>query len=562
MKFLFKLIVLPILSIVALPLIFLALAYKSVEIPVEDFEGTSGDFTLTAMVQEEMDAFLTSNTVDSEVGIGFTQQQANALLKGVFLGMNPGYLDESEEDTVKNYVMYDEMMGLTYGYQGTWVRFKEDIVEIESGLHLKYSALDFTYKTRVLITFKLTANTDEIILKLEKFTVGNLPLAWVFSAASWAAEQATGQDLEALISGFVDGYATFDPQQREIKVDIQELVASQFQDDPNTGALVSALLGFVKENELVNIGFEDEEFSGSIALGKLKDDSVPFQLTELQKITDESQLQSIFAAKASALIFSTLSTTSDPFIELDALTLNRVLEFMLRANLQPSGALIESNLTDEISLTALAPYAEMGESFVIAIPIIIQDINDPLKKFQTIIKLEAEPAISGNDLVIALNSLSAGLVTLGEEYIDGILTLIGDNDMIVDGQFVIQNFNNQLAQAGMTLSQVAMVDGNLRLYVQLDDSIPLEEITQAVQDVLDIVQNDPNLTPEVQDAISEVIDSLTNPEVDTEEAIEALLAEMENLDDAEQEALYTSLLDALSGLEEEYADLFDLIPQP
>jgi hypothetical protein len=562
MKFLFKLIVLPILSIVALPLIFLALAYKSVEIPVEDFEGVSGDFTLTAMVQEEMDTFLTSNTVDSEVGIGFSQQQANALIKGIFLGMNPGYLDENEEDTVKNYVLYDEMMGVTYGYQGTWVRFKEDIVEIESGLHLKYSALDFTYKTRVLITFKLTANTDEIILKLEKFTVGNIPLAWVFSAASWAAEQATGQDLEALISGLVDGFATFDPQEREIKVDIQELVASQFQEDPNTGALVSALLGFVKENELVDIGFEDEVFSGSIALGKLKDDSAPFQLTALEKITDESQLQSIFAAKASALIFSTLSTTTDPFIELDAFTLNRILEYMLRANLQPSGALIESNLTDEISLTALAPYAEMGESFVIAIPIIIQDINDPLKKFQTIIKLEAEPAISGNDLVIALNSLSAGLVTLGEEYIDGILTLIGDNDMIVDGQFVIQNFNDQLAQAGMTLSQVAMVNGNLRLYVQLDDSIPLAEITQAVQDVLDIVQNDPNLTPEVQDAISDVIDSLTNPEVDTEEAIEALLAEMENLDDAEQEALYTSLLDALSGLEEEYADLFDLIPQP
>jgi|GEM_PF-617286 len=562
MKFLFKLIVLPILSIVALPLIFLALAYKSVEIPVEDFEGVSGDFTLTAMVQEEMDTFLTSNTVDSEVGIGFSQQQANALIKGIFLGMNPGYLDENEEDTIKNYVLYDEMMGVTYGYQGTWVRFKEDIVEIESGLHLKYSALDFTYKTRVLITFKLTANTDEIILKLEKFTVGNIPLAWVFSAASWAAEQATGQDLEALISGLVDGFATFDPQEREIKVDIQELVASQFQEDPNTGALVSALLGFVKENELVDIGFEDEVFSGSIALGKLKDDSAPFQLTALEKITDESQLQSIFAAKASALIFSTLSTTTDPFIELDAFTLNRILEYMLRANLQPSGALIESNLTDEISLTALAPYAEMGESFVIAIPIIIQDINDPLKKFQTIIKLEAEPAISGNDLVIALNSLSAGLVTLGEEYIDGILTLIGDNDMIVDGQFVIQNFNDQLAQAGMTLSQVAMVNGNLRLYVQLDDSIPLAEITEAVQDVLDIVQNDPNLTPEVQDAISDVIDSLTNPEVDTEEAIEALLAEMENLDDAEQEALYTSLLDALSGLEEEYADLFDLIPQP
>lgn len=562
MKFLFKLLVLPVLSMVALPMAFLSIAYKSVDIPVEDFDGALGEFTLTGMVQQEMETFLTTNTVDSKVGIGFTQQQANALIKEVFLTMNPGYLDENEEDTVKNYVMYDEAMGVTYGYQGTWVRFKEDIIEIESGLHLKHSAIDFTYKTRVLITFKLTANTDEVVLKLENLAIGNMPLEWVFSVASWVAEQALGQDLESLIGDFVEGYATFDPENREIKVDIQELVAAQFEDNPETGALVSALLGFVKENELIDIGFEEEEFRGSIALGKLKDDSTPFQLSEMQKIQDDQQLESIFASKASALIFSTLNSGSDPFIELDALTLNRVLEFMLRANLLDSGALIESKLTDEITLTALAPYAEMGESFVIAIPIIIQNINDPAQRFQTIIRLEAEPSLSGNDLVIDLNSLSAGIVTLEKEYISGILSLIGNNDMIVDGKFVIQNFNEQLAGAGMSLSQVAMVNGNLRLYVQLDDSIPIEEITQAVEEVLAIVQNDPNITPEVQEAITEVLDSLTNPEVDTEEAIEALLAEMENLDDEEQQALYESLLDALDGLEGDYADLFDLIPKP
>ena len=57
MKFLFKLLVLPALSILAVPAIFLASTYKSVEVPA-DFSGTATSFDMTAMITEEVDAFL------------------------------------------------------------------------------------------------------------------------------------------------------------------------------------------------------------------------------------------------------------------------------------------------------------------------------------------------------------------------------------------------------------------------------------------------------------------------------------------------------------------------
>ncbi|MBE0701118.1 MAG: hypothetical protein IH571_05480, partial [Acholeplasmataceae bacterium] len=76
MRFLFKLIVLPILSIIFVPLMILIFAYKPVEIPVDDFD-LNETINLTSMITEQMDIFLEENDQDSEIGIGFSQQQAN-----------------------------------------------------------------------------------------------------------------------------------------------------------------------------------------------------------------------------------------------------------------------------------------------------------------------------------------------------------------------------------------------------------------------------------------------------------------------------------------------------
>jgi len=560
MKFLFKVIVLPIIIALAIPLLLIAVTYKDFKIPVDEFEDLTGpQFQLTDMVQEQMDLFLSSNSTDDELSIGFSQGQANGLLLTQFRTINENYLVETAEESEKDYVIFQEAFGSTFGYQGTFVRFKDKIVEIESGIHLK--AYGFTYKTSLLITFRLTVDTDEVILKLEKLNFGNLPLAWTFSTASWVAEQFLDKDLETLINENIEGFATFDPKKREIKVDVQQLIAEQFKEDPDTQKVISALLGFIKENELVDIGFKDSEFAGSIKLGKLRDNSPT--LTVSNPITQPDQLQSIFASRATSLIFSTLSTTSDPFIELDQDTLNRVFQYLLKDNLTPGGYLMETSLSENHQVLVRAPYITMDTVFKVNIPIEIRDINDSNKVFRTIIKLDALPEVSGNDLLINLNSLEAGLVTLDGEYISDILGLIGENDSIVDGKFVIQNFNDQLAQAGMTLTSVVMIAETqtkaaaLRLYVQLDDSLfPISEIIDAITNILDELVNNPDVPQEVQDAVQNLIDNLDNPEA-LEAAIEELINSFGDLDDQELQDLYENIL---SELGEDYSGLFDLLP--
>ena len=101
MKFLFKVLVIPILSIVAIPLITLAVLYKSVDIPVDDFTSDGDTVLIADMVSEEMDTFLESNTNESEITLGIAQKEANLLLKEQFTSMNASYLDEDATDDLK-----------------------------------------------------------------------------------------------------------------------------------------------------------------------------------------------------------------------------------------------------------------------------------------------------------------------------------------------------------------------------------------------------------------------------------------------------------------------------
>ena len=152
MKFLFKVIILPILVILAIPAIILGLMYKSVEIPVDDFS-TDGPTDLTQMVSTQLDAFLTDTDSDSELSIGIEQEEANTLIKNmIFLEMNPDYLDGSGGDDDK-YVEKTEY----YGLQGAWVRFNDDVVDIEAGAHVFVAGI--TYKTRLLLSFELDVST-------------------------------------------------------------------------------------------------------------------------------------------------------------------------------------------------------------------------------------------------------------------------------------------------------------------------------------------------------------------------------------------------------------------
>jgi hypothetical protein len=555
MKFLFKVIVLPILSIVAIPLITLAILYKSVEIPVEDFTSDGDTVVLADMITQEMDAFLENNDSESVITLGVAQKEANLLLKETFLSMNSNFLDENATDDEKNYVLKEDM----YGYQGTWVNFDEDIVEIESGIHIFVA--NFTYKTRLLITFKLEADTEEIVLTLDKLTIGNLPLAWAFGAADWAVTQITGNDLEETINDQLNGVATFNPTTREIRVEVQTLVDSQFQDDPQQAALINSLMAFVDENELFEIGFTDGSFDASLALGKTKDATPPFELDAADRIMTEADLTAMLESKATSLILSTLSTTTNPYIEFGELTLNKVLDYMLKDQQVSPGVLQEVVMFENYVMKAYVPYVSMTDTeFVVNIPLNISSIAEPTHQFQTIIKIDATPTISGSDLVITLNELTAGEVSVTNEHLPNIVTLLGDTNLIVDGNIVIQNFDQQMNQAGMSIESVEVTNSKLRMYVVLSDSIPLGDIQDAIEGVLGGISDNPEVPAEVNDAIDDVLNSITDPQGDPEQAVEDFMETFEGLSEEDQQAVYDALQEEFQNSEYSLEDILGLVP--
>jgi len=553
MKFLFKLIVIPVLSLAAVPAIFLGLTYRSFTIPYDDFEGAN-TVSLVDMVYEEVDNFLVDNNTDSTIGLHWTQQNVNSLLKEAYVSMNSLYLSDTATEDEKNFVVKEEM----FGYQGSWVQFSEDTIAIESGLQVFVKG--FTYKTVVLISFNLTIDTEEIVLTLDKLDVGNLPLAWTFSTASWAAEQVMGQDIQTIINEQLGGIATFNPETLEIRLDVQAAVDEALSEDPQTSDLVNSLLQFIAQNDLLSIKFTEGEFNVDLALGKLRDATTPFMLDDADRIITEDDLNAIMASKASSLVFSTLATTAYPFVELKELTLNRILEYFMRDSLVSSGVLQQMTIEERYSITVYAPYIIMNDNIVVNIPILIEDVNNPENNFPTIIKIAATPEIDGSDLKIVFNDLTAGEISLSEEYITNILALLGDSAFIVDGAFVIEDFDSLMSQAGMALQSVQVIGDKLRLYVILNESIDLVEVQDLVTDVLlDIVDN-PEYSDEFNGAIHDVLDSVSNPLVDSDEAVENLILIFDTLTDTEQTAVYEDLLTAFEGTDYDLDYILGLLP--
>ncbi|MFA6801775.1 MAG: hypothetical protein WCR19_06665, partial [Acholeplasmataceae bacterium] len=403
-------------------------------------------------------------------------------------------------------------------------------------------------------------DTEEVTLTLDKINIGHMPFAWIFGVADWGVELATGSGIEDMINNQLNGLATFDPATREIKFEVQDLIDQQIgADDPDSAAMINSLLAFLGENELLDIGFNDGSFDASFGLGKLIDETTPFALDVNDQIIDETELQTILEAKATSILVSVLTTTTDPFIDLDEFTLNRMMDYMMRESTSTPGVLFSTTFMDQYTLTVGMLYIEMDDDFVVNIPLEIVDQTDANKKFTTIIKIDATPSIQNeSDFVIELNSLSAGEVTLDGDRMDAVLALLGDNDYIQDGNIVIENFDEQMQQVGMSINNVEVNGSNLRLYVELSATTDLSNLGDSIETALDgDISTD---YPDISDEIDTLLDSLTDPNSDSEDAAQALIDAISELDDADQEALFADLAEDLETSGFSIDDILGLLP--
>lgn len=596
MRFLFKIIVLPIILLIAIPVGVAGLMYKNVDIPVEEYSGGTA-IEVDQMLQDEMDAFLLNSSRTSELKFEVSQATANQLIKNAFEEMNPNYLNPDATEDERNYVLKEDM----FGYQGSWVRFKKgNIIEIESGVHAFVGG--FTYKTRLLLAFKLDIDTEEIVLTLNKVTIGNLPIAWAMSAASWLAEKVMGKSLEDLIGDQLEGFGTFDPVKRTATIKVDKLLDTFLDEEDGNKPLIDALLQFVKENELIDIGFDDEVFSIKAAVGKIYDGEETFKLKTEDKIINDEHMQTILMSKASSVVLSSLSS-GNPYLKVDDLTLNRILEYYLRPNLTIDGYIMKTDLMEEYQALIGVPYVTIGTDILVNIPIEILSKLDANKHFQSIIKIHATPDIVGHDLYFHLSTVEAGELLLTEENIGLILGLLGENELIVDGALVLKDFDQMMASSGIDIQSVAVKDLHLFLYIKLNLFEDLGQVETLAQAALDLFNNNPNLPPELGDSIQNVLDNLNNPDtidgfvnemigemvgaavglvsdnenispevtealtdvidnmsdpVAVEAAIDHVVEIIQNLSDEEQEELFDALAEALGDTGLSYEDLLGL----
>ncbi len=559
MKLLFKLIVLPIIISLIIPVTMLAIMYKDVSIPTADFE-QSDAIDLTTMVNDEFDRFLADEDEDAAIHLNFDQKRANGVLLAALRDQNEFYLSEdATSDDVKNYVVKEEY----YGYQGSWIRFADDTIEIETGIHVFVAG--FTYKTSILLTFELTMDTSEVVLKLDKFNLGNLPLAWSFNTLGWGLKQFGGTDINEILQGQTGEALTFDSDERTLRLDVDKLLVQSFEEDPETYGMVNALIRFIDDNELLDLSVKDESIGASLKLGRMKDETEPFILAEDDKILDDLHMQEILAARASSLVFSTLDTTStNPYLDLDAFTLNRIFEYMMSDQIAEDGSVQRTELMENYEMIARVPYVTIGEGLVVHIPIEILRVDDPSQSFTSIIRINAAPSMNGKDLRIEIIDLAAGEVTVEGDDVNEILGMLGDNELIEDGAFVIRDFDEQMNQAGMSIQDVRVANQKLRISVELSD-LPYEDIQEIAQEVVENVREVLNSDPdfqEVNDAIDDLLAEVADPEGDTTEAIDNLLNAFEDLEDVQQQALFSQLEESFEDLDAgdySFEDLFDFI---
>jgi hypothetical protein len=238
---------------------------------------------------------------------------------------------------------------------------------------------------------------------------------------------------------------------------------------------------------------------------------------------------------------------------------------LLESSVVP-GILQEVVIEDNYLMRAYVPYVTMdGETFLLNLPVTLAKNDDPSKVFKTIIKLDAVPSLEDNDLVITLQAMTAGDVSVEGDDINAILTLLGDNDLVQEGRIVISDFDQQISQAGISLEGVTVTNSRLRLSVGLSD-MDVQEIqtfaTEVFTDVLtDLTTNDDEEINAIGESVQDILDAV-QAEEDPTELIETLVTDFQTLTDEQQAEVYTLLETALNDPENEYTleDLFEFFP--
>lgn len=492
-----------ILGLVIMIAIPIALLYKSATPPT--LSGNELEFE--TYIKEELDHLIDSTNDDKTLNLALDEDLINGMI-------HKELVKQFSETDDSNYLYKDENVM----FQGAWVELKEDTINIIIGAHA--DARLFTFKTRVLISFKIIENEEnpaELTLKLDKFRVGNLSFRWVLRFAPKLAENFLGQDIESFIEEAIGDFGTYDSNKMELTVDFYKLT-DQLEENKDLAVL---LLDLIYNNELLDLGVIKEEdaykLGLSLNLNKLEDKTPNFVLAEADRIETEEEFNNFLYNKALSGIIS-----SNDAIKFNSFEMNKIIDYIFSQSAEiTNDYLMKSEIYEDYEIVVGKPYVDINNSVVINVPVEMgKDGNYFKTKFKLGITLDNN---NNDDLIIEFNSANIGDVTIDEDAISQILAVAGQ-DNITNNKMVVEDFFLAFKDANIEITNIE-VSNNMLLFNY--EGFNVNDILNNIQTVIN--------NPDLNDKVDEIIDKIGNEEEITIEDLEDLMEILEDLTDQEKE---------------------------
>lgn len=423
-KFLFKVIIF-ILIIITIVIILLS---KSVKAPIINNDISS----FNTILNEEVDDLISDDITNKNLSLTLSVDEINKTIKDNLLATS----NTSDE----TYVSKSGRILL----QGSWVEYNEDTIDLIIGLHIDLSL--FKLKTRVLISFEVVQNNDEIVLTISKFKLGNLGLKWLVKLVPGLINNLTGVNInDSLKQSLGTSGVKYDAKKLAATININELISDNLEDDK-----ASHFIKLLTTNNLVKVGFNDEQdrFGVILDLNPVED-----RLNKLNYSLDmfDSKIEVDLFLQNKALSSVLLTPGKINFSEEE---INNLLKFNLTAS-NDLDYLSKSQVFLDLDFIIGIPYIKLDNNqATLNLPILIGRENN---YFKTKIVTNISFNKTDKDLIININNLSVSNLIIEDKLKTELIKIITTSN---DSKIVFKDFFDHVDVPGFIIEDTIDVNNN------------------------------------------------------------------------------------------------------
>jgi len=506
MKKLFKLIFGLIAGVIILAIVIVVATFvllrDNTQAPTDEFHANQ-NIVLVDELANSFDDYFSGQT--TSINASITQGNFNGIIYKKILEKNPNYLQGT--DTASNDYKYISHQN-EFGIRGIWVELADKQIIITLGID---SLLGFRFPSAARLYLGLdleAAPENEIVVSIEKIKLGKIGISkgGLFTRLL----KKSGVDVSNEINEFLkdsngESFGYFNQDELEISV-YKDKLLGMLSDDSSALNVFKALFDLSEKNELLSLSLKKTGLEIDLDLNKMKDNDSLYQVPEAERITTEEQLNQMLANKSLDLVLSAHAKQADNFyIQLTENEVNKIIDYYMKDQVMGAKTIeLGSKMLVMETLTPVMVVLNNKLFFAIKLKMYFEDT--PGEAFETILKMEATPTVNNNDLVFVLGDLSAGETSLSAQDLDGILALLGNSDILSDGELVIPDFANQFSTDQLVFSQMTVSSG----YIKMD-------FTGKDQDANDLIL-------EVQNVIKDAINNVVEPNLIVKDELIAFAA--------------------------------------